>query len=93
MTPLKIDLVNCGYFGGAVIPELQELRADRIGIHHAFVLPVLCYGYILYFSTAAHEIRTLSAHGSRGGDRVRTGKKFHHRAHGGTQRKHGGHSI
>lgn len=42
--------------GGAVVPELQGLLADRIGIHHAFILPVLCYGYILYFSTAAHEI-------------------------------------
>jgi FHS family L-fucose permease-like MFS transporter len=42
--------------GGAVIPELQGLLADRIGVHHAFLLPVLCYGYILYFSTAAHEI-------------------------------------
>ena len=42
--------------GGAVIPELQGLLADRIGIHHAFVLPVLCYIYIMYFSVATHEI-------------------------------------
>src|SRR6185369_8442916 len=27
--------------GGAVIPELQGILADRIGIHHAFILPVL----------------------------------------------------
>jgi FHS family L-fucose permease-like MFS transporter len=42
--------------GGAIIPELQGVLADRVGIHHAFVLPVLCYLYIVYFSTAAHEI-------------------------------------
>jgi FHS family L-fucose permease-like MFS transporter len=24
--------------------------ADKIGIHHAFVLPVICYLYILYFA-------------------------------------------
>ncbi|HUM06508.1 MAG TPA: sugar MFS transporter [Terriglobales bacterium] len=42
--------------GGAVIPELQGLLADRIGIHHAFILPVLCYVYIMYFSIATHEI-------------------------------------
>ncbi len=36
--------------GGAIIPELQGLLADRIGIHHAFVLPVLCYLYIAYFA-------------------------------------------
>jgi len=42
--------------GGAVIPELQGILADRIGIHHAFILPVLCYFYIVYLATAAHEI-------------------------------------
>jgi len=42
--------------GGAIIPELQGLLADRIGIHHAFVLPVLCYLYIIYFAMATHEI-------------------------------------
>jgi len=29
--------------GGAIIPLLQGVLADRIGIHHAFILPVLCY--------------------------------------------------
>lgn len=36
--------------GGAIIPELQGIIADRIGIHHAFFLPVLCYIYIAYFA-------------------------------------------
>jgi MFS transporter, FHS family, L-fucose permease len=36
--------------GGAIIPELQGLLADRIGLHHAFILPVLCYVYILFFA-------------------------------------------
>jgi FHS family L-fucose permease-like MFS transporter len=35
--------------GGAIIPLLQGALADRIGIHHAFILPVLCYAYIVYF--------------------------------------------
>lgn len=42
--------------GGAIVPELQGLLADRIGIHHAFILPVICYGYIVYLSTAVAEI-------------------------------------
>lgn len=42
--------------GGAIVPELQGLLADRIGIHHAFILPVLCYLYIVYFASATHEI-------------------------------------
>lgn len=35
--------------GGAVIPVLQGLLADNIGIHQAFILPVLCYWYIAYY--------------------------------------------
>ena len=36
--------------GDAVIPLVQGFIADRIGIHHAFVLPVICYLYILLFA-------------------------------------------
>ena len=36
--------------GGAIIPLIQGKIADSsIGIHHAFVLPVLCYVYISFF--------------------------------------------
>jgi len=34
--------------GGAIIPVAQGAIADRIGIHHAFFLPVLCDLYILF---------------------------------------------
>lgn len=36
--------------GGAIIPVAQGVIADHIGIHHAFVLPVLCYLYIVYYA-------------------------------------------
>jgi MFS transporter, FHS family, L-fucose permease len=36
--------------GGALIPVAQGAIADRIGIHHAFFLPVICYLYILFFA-------------------------------------------
>lgn len=42
-------LLIAAIVGGAIIPELQGLLADRIGIHHAFVLPVICYLYIAYY--------------------------------------------
>jgi FHS family L-fucose permease-like MFS transporter len=41
--------------GGALIPLGQGLLADRIGIHHAFIVPVICYLYIAYFGTAVRE--------------------------------------
>jgi FHS family L-fucose permease-like MFS transporter len=36
--------------GGAVIPEIQGLLADRMGIHHAFIIPALCYLYVLFYA-------------------------------------------
>src|SRR5207253_2573276 len=36
--------------GGAIIPVAQGALADRIGIHRAFFLPVICYLYILFFA-------------------------------------------
>jgi FHS family L-fucose permease-like MFS transporter len=35
--------------GGAVIPELEGILADHIGIHHAFILPALCYIFIAFY--------------------------------------------
>jgi MFS transporter, FHS family, L-fucose permease len=43
------SLIVQSIVGGAVIPVLQGRIADTIGIHHAFVLPVLCYIYIALF--------------------------------------------
>jgi len=41
--------------GGAIIPLAQGWIADRIGIHHAFFLPVLCYLYILFFALSGSK--------------------------------------
>jgi FHS family L-fucose permease-like MFS transporter len=35
--------------GGAIIPVAQGAIADRIGIHHCFILPLLCYLFIIYY--------------------------------------------
>jgi MFS transporter, FHS family, L-fucose permease len=36
--------------GGAILPVAQGALADHLGIHHAFLLPVLCYMYIAYYA-------------------------------------------
>src|ERR1700691_1385025 len=41
--------------GGALIPLAQGAIADKIGIHHAFFLPVICYLYILYFALSGSK--------------------------------------
>lgn len=51
------ELLNTAIVGGAVIPLAQGFIADRIGIHHAFVLPVICYLYILLFAAKGQPKR------------------------------------
>jgi FHS family L-fucose permease-like MFS transporter len=35
--------------GGAIIPVVQGVIADKVGIHHCFVLPLLCYLFVIYY--------------------------------------------
>ncbi|HTV60331.1 MAG TPA: sugar MFS transporter [Verrucomicrobiae bacterium] len=44
------SLLVAAIVGGAVIPLAQAAIADRIGIHHAFILPIVCYIYIAFFA-------------------------------------------
>jgi FHS family L-fucose permease-like MFS transporter len=43
--------------GGAILPVVQGIFADRIGIQAAFFIPVLCYCYIAYYGWSGHKIR------------------------------------
>ncbi|HVW77157.1 MAG TPA: sugar MFS transporter [Alloacidobacterium sp.] len=45
--------------GGALIPELQGVLADSIGIHHAFIIPVLCYLFIVYYGLSGSKVKTV----------------------------------
>ena len=42
-------ILNMAIVGGAILPVLQGVIADHVGIHHAFVIPVICYLYIVFF--------------------------------------------
>lgn len=42
-------LLVAAIVGGAVIPVLEGSLADHIGIHHAFILPAVCYLYIAFY--------------------------------------------
>ncbi|AXC11833.1 putative mannose transporter, GGP family [Acidisarcina polymorpha] len=35
--------------GGAILPYLEGRLADAIGIHHAFIIPAVCYIYLAYY--------------------------------------------
>ena len=42
--------------GGALVPPLQGLLADAIGIQLSFALPLLCYIYIAYYGLIGSKI-------------------------------------
>ncbi|SFB64128.1 MFS transporter, FHS family, L-fucose permease [Rhizobium sp. NFR07] len=41
--------------GGAILPVVMGGLADTIGIHLAFLMPVICYVYILYYGLEGHK--------------------------------------
>jgi len=48
-------VLNMAIVGGAILPVVQGVIADRVGIHHAFFLPVLCYLYILFYGLSGSK--------------------------------------
>jgi len=56
------SLMVAAIVGGAVIPLIQGRIADSsIGVHHAFVLPVLCYIYIAMFGFTRPRLKAVAA--------------------------------
>ena len=49
LTGKASSLMIMAIVGGAVIPLAQGAIADAIGVHHAFLLPLLCYLYIVFY--------------------------------------------
>ena len=43
-------ILNMAIVGGAILPVIQGVIADHLGLHHAFILPLICYMYILYYA-------------------------------------------
>ncbi|MEW9572702.1 L-fucose:H+ symporter permease [Rhodanobacter sp. Si-c] len=60
LTDKASSLLVMAIVGGAVIPKLQGMLADHIGIHPAFVLPLLCYAYIIFYGRRGSKIRGLA---------------------------------
>ena len=42
-------ILNMAIVGGAILPLIQGVIADHIGLQHAFFVPVVCYLYILFY--------------------------------------------
>jgi FHS family L-fucose permease-like MFS transporter len=43
--------------GGAVIPMVQGLLADKFGYQPSFIIVLLCYAYLIYFALSGYRVR------------------------------------
>ncbi|WP_109124149.1 sugar MFS transporter [Dyella sp. C11] len=57
MTGKASSLLIMAIVGGALLPLAQGLLADHMGIQHAFILPLLCYGYIVFYGLRGSIVR------------------------------------
>jgi MFS transporter, FHS family, L-fucose permease len=55
LTGTGSGLLNMAIVGGAILPLVQGTIADRIGLHHAFFVPVICYLYILFYGLSGSK--------------------------------------
>jgi FHS family L-fucose permease-like MFS transporter len=48
-------ILNMAIVGGAILPVTVGAIADHVGLHHAFILPVICYLYILFYGLSGSK--------------------------------------
>jgi MFS transporter, FHS family, L-fucose permease len=48
-------ILNMAIVGGAILPLIQGVIADHIGLQHAFFVPVACYLYILFYGLSGSK--------------------------------------
>ena len=56
LTGKASSLLIMAIVGGALLPPLQGLFADHIGVQHAFFIPLICYAYILFYGARGSKI-------------------------------------
>jgi MFS transporter, FHS family, L-fucose permease len=57
LTSRGSGLLVAAIVGGAIVPLLQGLLADRVGLQRSFVLPVICYGYVVFYGLVGSKPR------------------------------------
>jgi FHS family L-fucose permease-like MFS transporter len=55
LTSKGSGVITIGNVGGAVVPLLFGWLADKVGIQHAFVLPIICYLYVAYYGLSGFK--------------------------------------
>ncbi len=59
-TKIGSSLLVMSIIGGAVFPAIMGLLSDRTNIQTAFVIPLICYVYVLYFAVSGYKPAAVS---------------------------------
>ncbi len=54
-TKLGSSLLVMAIIGGAIVPALMGLISDASNIQRAFIIPLLCHVYVLYFAVSGYK--------------------------------------
>ncbi|MDB5086709.1 MAG: L-fucose:H+ symporter permease [Mucilaginibacter sp.] len=58
-TKLGSSLIIMGIVGGATIPPIMGLVSDASNIRFAYLVPIVCFSFILYFATRNLRVKKL----------------------------------
>jgi FHS family L-fucose permease-like MFS transporter len=55
LTSKGSGVITIGNFGGAVVPPLFGLLADKAGYQHAFLLVIACYLFMIFYGVSGYK--------------------------------------
>ena len=56
LTSKASSLLVMAIVGGAIIPLVQAAFADRIGVQHSYIVPLVCYAYIIWYGLRGSQL-------------------------------------
>ncbi|AYL96444.1 L-fucose:H+ symporter permease [Mucilaginibacter celer] len=57
-TKVASSLLIMGVVGGAIVPPIMGLISDHSGIRMAFIVPLICYLYVLFYGMKGHAVKS-----------------------------------
>ena len=54
-------IISTAIVGGALVPVLQGFVIDHVGLMISYVIPAVCYVYIVFFATQGYKADETSA--------------------------------
>lgn len=57
-TKLGSSFIIMAIVGGAILPPVMGLMAERIGVQQSFLLPAVCFLFVVYYGATGYKIKS-----------------------------------